>query len=144
MRSREPAKPVISSSSFLSFLLTRTASGSFPAYLFTVARHIWFERRREARKEWRVANREGGDDGFRTYVLAPDTLASRAEINERVFSALEALPQEQRMAFVLRTVEGLSLDDIAAVMQCPVNTVRSRRMLAIQRLREALRGLFVL
>ena len=38
-------------------------SGSFPAYLFTIARHIWMERRRQTRKEWRLGTAWSADDG---------------------------------------------------------------------------------
>jgi len=121
-------------------------SGSFPAYLFTIARHIWMERRRQARKEnCRMQNAECGMwDVADVYGLGPDEQARLSELDDRIFAALDNLPEEQRMAFILRTVEGMSLEDIAVVMQCPVNTVRSRRLLAIKRLREVLRGLLVL
>jgi RNA polymerase sigma factor (sigma-70 family) len=76
--------------------------------------------------------------------LGPDEQARLSELDDRIFAALDNLPEEQRMAFILRTVEDMSLEDIAVVMQCPVNTVRSRRLLAIKRLREVLRGLLVL
>lgn len=122
-----------------------TASGVFAAYLFTVARHIWFERVRVARKEWRLGVARPIDE---TPAAAsqpgPDALAYRAEVDARVFAALDELPEEQRMAFVLRTIEELPLDQIAEVMECPVNTVRSRRLLAVKRLRQILRGLLVL
>lgn len=123
-------------------------SGSFSAYLFSVARHIWQERRRQARKDWQLGMVQP-PDGLDNLPAAgsgaaPDELAHRSEVNDRVYEALEQLPEEQRMAFVLRTIEGLPLEDIAQVMNCPVNTVRSRRLLAIKRLREMLRGLFVL
>jgi RNA polymerase sigma-70 factor (ECF subfamily) len=74
----------------------------------------------------------------------PDEAAQNAELMNHITTALDQLPDEQRMAFVLRTVQGLSLDEISSVMQCPVNTVRSRRLLAIRRLRDALRGIMVL
>jgi DNA-directed RNA polymerase specialized sigma24 family protein len=48
------------------------------------------------------------------------------------------------MVFVLRTVEGLSTDEIAVAMKCPANTVRSRKILAVNKLRRALQGLLVL
>ena len=124
-----------------------TVSGSFTAYLFSVARRIWLERGRQERKQWRlgVAQRL---DAPGAAVLAstdpgPGDRAYGSELAERIAAAVQELPAEQRMAFVLRTVEGMSLRDIASVMQCPVNTVRSRRLLAIKRLREALRGLRV-
>jgi len=123
-------------------------TGSFVAYLFTVARNIWFEHRRVARREWRwravLPIEAEALDAPAHAPAPPDELVHRLEIEGRVSAALDAMPEEQRMAFVLRTIESLPLEDIAKVMGCPVNTVRSRRLLAITRLREALRGLFVL
>jgi RNA polymerase sigma-70 factor (ECF subfamily) len=121
-----------------------TDSGSFAAYVFTVARHIWQEQCRTRRKETRLASHIADAEMVRFPLqLSPDELAHRAELDTRIFAALDALPDEQRMAFVLRTVQGLSLEDIATIMQCPMNTVRSRRLLAITRLREVLRELMV-
>jgi RNA polymerase sigma-70 factor (ECF subfamily) len=80
-------------------------------------------------------------DGIAT---RPDESASRSELEERILAALAELPDEQRMVFVMRTIQGLALDDIAAVLQCPVNTVRSRKLLAVKKLREALKGLLVI
>lgn len=123
-------------------------SGSFAAYAFTVARHIWLEQCRRSRKQLRLATPfaiETQDEPPASSERdAPDELAHRSEVGLHVFAALEKLPEEQRMAFILRTVDGLPLDEIATVMQCPVNTVRSRRLLAVRRLRELLQGLFVL
>jgi RNA polymerase sigma-70 factor, ECF subfamily len=126
-------------------------TGSFPAYLFTVARHIWLEQRRQDRKEWRIdfllrgaAKAGESPAGLPVDFSAPDEQAMRTELSGRILDALDRLPEEQRMAFVLRTVEGLSLRDISAIMQCPVNTLRSRRLLAIKRLRELLQGLFII
>jgi len=70
--------------------------------------------------------------------------AARSELAECIFGALDELPVEQRMAFVMRNVEGLSIREIASAMQCPVNTIRSRKILAVKKLREALKGLLVL
>lgn len=124
------------------------ATGSFAAYLFTVARNIWFERCRTMKKDSRLGFAESLEEMPNCPVAAngcpPDRAAERAELDGRIVDALAELPEEQRMAFVLRTVEGLSLDEIAAILQCPVNTVRSRRLLAIKRLREVLRGLLIL
>ena len=56
------------------------------------------------------------------------------EIGEAVNSAMEALPEDLRQAVTLREIEGLSYDEIAEVMNCPIGTVRSR----IFRAREAI------
>jgi len=124
-----------------------TVSGSFTAYLFSVARRIWLERGRQERKQWRLGVAQRLDAPGAAILAStdpgPGDRAYGSELAERIGAAVQELPEEQRMAFVLRTVEGMSLSDIASVMRCPVNTVRSRRLLAIKRLREALRGLRV-
>jgi RNA polymerase sigma-70 factor (ECF subfamily) len=64
----------------------------------------------------------------------PETLLAASEIAAAVQAALEALPEDLRQAVTLREIEGLSYEDIAVVMSCPVGTVRSR----IFRAREAI------
>lgn len=64
----------------------------------------------------------------------PETLLAAREIAVAVQEALEALPEDLRQAVTLREIEGLSYEDIAAVMACPIGTVRSR----IFRAREAI------
>jgi len=122
-------------------------SGSVGAYLFTVARHIWLENARQVRKRRRLGAEtplESLAECLPNGRPGPDVLADRHEMNARIFAALDQLPDEQRMAFVLRTVDGLGLDEIAEILECPLNTVRSRRLLAIRQLREALKGLLIL
>lgn len=63
----------------------------------------------------------------------PESLAASREIAETVGAAIEALPDELRTAIVLREIEGMSYEDIAQTMGCPIGTVRSR----IFRAREA-------
>ena len=67
----------------------------------------------------------------------PVSDAEDAEIRTRVWSALEALTPEQREAFVLKHVEGRSYEEIAAVMDLSVASLKMR----VHRAREALRGL---
>lgn len=64
----------------------------------------------------------------------PEAVALTDEIREVVESALEQLPEDLRTAIVLRELEGLSYEEIAQAMDCPVGTVRSR----IFRAREAI------
>jgi RNA polymerase sigma-70 factor (ECF subfamily) len=68
----------------------------------------------------------------------PEALVLSEEIHQTVNRAIEELPEDLRTAIILREVEGLSYEEIAAAMDCPVGTVRSR----IFRAREAIdRGL---
>ena len=64
----------------------------------------------------------------------PEALLASKEIAEMVNAAMEALPEELRQAITLREIEGLSYEEIAEVMSCPIGTVRSR----IFRAREAI------
>ena len=61
-------------------------------------------------------------------------MALKDEIEEVVYKAIEQLPEDLRTAITLRELEGLSYEEIAQAMDCPVGTVRSR----IFRAREAI------
>jgi RNA polymerase sigma-70 factor, ECF subfamily len=64
----------------------------------------------------------------------PESLLASREIAESVNESIQALPEELRKAIVLREIEGLSYEEIAQAMGCPIGTVRSR----IFRAREAI------
>lgn len=64
----------------------------------------------------------------------PEAVLASKEIAEAVNAALEALPKELGQALTLREIEGLSYEDIAQALDCPIGTVRSR----IFRAREAI------
>ena len=64
----------------------------------------------------------------------PDAVLASKEIAQAVNAALEALPEELRMAITLREMEGMSYEEIAQALDCPIGTVRSR----IFRAREAI------
>jgi RNA polymerase sigma-70 factor (ECF subfamily) len=57
---------------------------------------------------------------------SPETLLLSDEIKKVVFATIEALPDDLRTAITLRELDGLSYEEIASVMECPVGTVRSR------------------
>jgi RNA polymerase sigma-70 factor (ECF subfamily) len=56
----------------------------------------------------------------------PDSVLASKQLAEKVNEAMSALPEELRIAISLREIEGLSYDDIADMMECPIGTVRSR------------------
>ena len=56
----------------------------------------------------------------------PEHLIMRDEIEHLVYDAINHLPKDLKTAIMLREIEGLSYDKIAAIMHCPVGTVRSR------------------
>ena len=72
----------------------------------------------------------------------PEGLALTEEIRGIVNSAIEALPEELKTAIVLRELDGLSYEEIAAAMECPVGTVRSRIFRAREAIDKRLREVF--
>jgi RNA polymerase sigma-70 factor (ECF subfamily) len=82
-----------------------------------------------------IEDAEGFEEGgMLSESASPEALAMGSELGEVVESALNALPDELKAALMLREFDGLSYDDIADVLGCPVGTVRSR----IFRAREAI------
>lgn len=67
-------------------------------------------------------------------INTPEAMVASKQIVETVNAAIAALPEDLRTAIVLREIEGMSYDDIALSMNCPIGTVRSR----IFRAREAI------
>ena len=113
---------------------------SFPAWLFTIARHkVWDHFRRQKT----VMLAPALDDAAS---LVPDPgptplqqVESR-ELARTVVAAVEALPLEQRGAFVMFAHAGLSLEEIAQATGVAVETAKSRLRYARVRLRQALAG----
>jgi RNA polymerase sigma-70 factor (ECF subfamily) len=78
---------------------------------------------------------EGFDDGDQLRdINTPESLLMSQEIARTVNRAMEELPDDLRTAITLREIEGLSYEEIATIMNCPIGTVRSR----IFRAREAI------
>ena len=71
----------------------------------------------------------------------PEATVLSEEIRQTVNEAIEQLPEDLRTAIVLREVEGLSYEEIAAAMDCPVGTVRSRIFRAREAIDRALKPL---
>lgn len=65
---------------------------------------------------------------------SPESVMLTKEIEKTVFASIEALPEDLKTAIRLREMEGMSYDEIAQIMECPIGTVRSR----IFRAREAI------
>ena len=71
----------------------------------------------------------------------PERELLRQEIERTVFDTVEELPEELRTAITLREVDGLSYEEIAEAMSCPIGTVRSRIFRAREAIDERLRPL---
>jgi len=71
----------------------------------------------------------------------PESLLASKEVAATVNAAIEALSEDLRQAIVLREIEGLSYEEIATVMNCPIGTVRSRIFRARDAIADRLRPL---
>jgi len=71
----------------------------------------------------------------------PENQLMSKQVGETVNQTLQELPEELRTAITLREIEGLSYEEIATVMECPVGTVRSRIFRAREAVAEKLRPL---
>ena len=85
---------------------------------------------------------EGFEDGEHLRDLnTPENEMMSRQVAETVNQTLEELPEELRTAITLREIEGLSYEDIANIMNCPIGTVRSRIFRAREAIAERLRPL---
>lgn len=119
---------------------------SFANWLFRIATNLTINRvttvaaRAERRaisleSSSRSGDREDPMDPADKTVRAPEASMEREELKQALDAALERLPDDFRVAVVLRDVEGLEYEAIAEVLEVPIGTVRSR----LHRGREALR-----
>ena len=112
----------------------------FPAWLFTIARRkVWDHFRRQ-----KVTVLAAGSDEAAMRVADPgqsplEQVQSR-ELAQEIVDAVEALPLEQRGAFVMFAEAGLSLEEIAEATGVAVETAKSRLRYARTKLRQALAG----
>jgi len=101
----------------------------------TAKNHLAAQKRRPSSSDLDIEESEFFDDADKLRDSAsPERLLLTNELRDAVINTLEALPEDLRTAISLRELDGLSYEDIANVMDCPVGTVRSR----IFRAREAL------
>lgn len=103
------------------------------AWLFRILANLCKDHVRSRRKDVSLSVVAGAlHDG-----VDPSAAVEGAEIRQKIWGALDALTPEQKEAFVLKHVEGRSYEEIAAVMDTSVASLKMR----VHRAREALRGL---
>ena len=113
-------------------LATFRGESAFYTWLYRIAvntakNHLTSMGRRPPASDVDAQDAEFYDGGQAMHEVAnPEREALSDEIREEIFAAFEDLPEELRTAIRLREFEGLSYEEIAEVMACPVGTVRSR------------------
>ncbi|WP_313954031.1 RNA polymerase sigma factor RpoE [Accumulibacter sp.] len=81
------------------------------------------------------------DAGLLRDINTPESLLQSKQVAETINAAMASLPEELRNAIVLREIDGLSYEEIAEAMTCPIGTVRSRIFRAREAVAEKLRPL---
>lgn len=140
---RQPAEDATQDAFISAFrAIARFRSGSFRAWLLRIAANACHDeiRRRRARPQARL---DAGDERPAFDIAAADEpleqRAERLELARCLQEALHALPEDQRLAVILRDVEGLAYEEVAEATGASLGTVKSR----ISRGRAALRGLLL-
>ena len=122
----------------------------FTTWLYTIARNHCIDALRKAsyRKTASLDQtlNESEDEGGSTLgdrvsdeqSIAPDRGAESLRLREKLAEAVASLSDEQREVFVMREYSGMPFKDIAAVVNVPENTVKSRMRYALEHLREHL------
>ena len=99
-------------------------------------------RRAPTSTEVEAEDAEGFEDGEQLRdINTPESVLLSTEIARTVNATIDELPEELRTAIQLREIEGMSYEDIARIMDCPIGTVRSRIFRAREAIAERLRPL---
>jgi RNA polymerase sigma-70 factor (ECF subfamily) len=134
----------ISQDAFLALYrhLSQVPPGAFRPWLYCVARNLCLDhlRRRKFRLHLFRDLQKDDDNPVTpedTTGERPDETAQIRETRELIEQAIQALPLKFREAFLLCEVQGLSYEDAAVIMRCPVKTVSTRLFRARQRFKQA-------
>ena len=140
--SRDDIPDIVQESFIKSYrsLASFRGESAFYTWLYRIAvntakNHLTALGRRPPKEDILAEDAESYDAGTQLREAdTPENLVLSNELKRVVFETIENLPEELKMAITLREIEGLSYEEIAEVMSCPVGTVRSR----IFRAREAI------
>ena len=114
----------------------------FSSWLYRIALNLCRYWMRKERRAPLVAVPEGVDveqlAAERGPVETVEDLAARSELSREVARAMESLPAEQRQAIILKEYHGLTFQEIADLMKCPLSTVKTRVYQGLSTLRKQL------
>ncbi|HLJ55144.1 MAG TPA: RNA polymerase sigma factor [Chthonomonadaceae bacterium] len=113
-------------------------SGKFSAYLFQIGTRCWLNERRKFETECRAAQDDAIELSPAAPATEPESIALERLRRARIRRAVAALPAAYREVFSLCHEDGMRYAEIAARLQIPVGTVKSRMAEALKRLRRAL------
>jgi RNA polymerase sigma-70 factor (ECF subfamily) len=126
---------------------TYEPQAKFTTFLFRIARNLWIDRIRSAAVHGRPASLDSRTDGgegrslgdrLPARVPGPVEILAREEQQAALQRAIDQLPEEQKAVVILSEIQGLKYQDIGAILDVPVGTVKSRMHTAMERLKELL------
>jgi RNA polymerase sigma-70 factor (ECF subfamily) len=140
MLSDSVAAEDVAQDSFLALYrhLHQVPAAAFRPWLYRVARNLCLDQLRRRKFKLSLFRDLERDDDM-TFTPAdtsshrPDQIAEAREANEAIEQAIQQLPPKFRDAFLLCELEGMSYEDAAAVLGCPVKTISTRLFRARQR-----------
>jgi RNA polymerase sigma-70 factor (ECF subfamily) len=120
--------------------LHQVPTAAFRPWLYRVSRNLCLDQLRRRKFKMRLFRDITGDDEKPQLprdpnVHRPDEIAEAREAQESIEKAIDTLPAKFREAFLLCEVDGMSYEDAASVLGCPVKTVSTRLFRARQRFR---------
>ena len=130
-----------------SHLETYEPQAKFTTFLFRIARNLWIDRMRTAAVHGKPLSLEasggGGDerklqDRVASRAPSPVEVLAREEQQAALRRAIDQLPEEQRAVVILSEIQGMKYQDIGAILDVPVGTVKSRMHTAMEKLKDLL------
>lgn len=124
---------------------TYVGSAKFTTYLYRIAKNCWIDHVRRTGRRGRTESLDKENEYGQTLSdrlphdsRTPEEHMASRDRCEAIQAAIDNLPDEQRVVFVLSEVQGMKYAEIAETLDIPVGTVKSRMHVAINRLREGL------
>lgn len=133
-----------------SHLGTYEPQAKFTTFLFKIARNLWIDKVRSASSHGKPVSLEspvgfGEERTLRERMPAgsptPVEILTRQETQDSLKRAIDRLPEEQKSVLVLSEIQGLKYQEIGAILDIPVGTVKSRMHTAMEKLKEMLADL---
>jgi RNA polymerase sigma-70 factor (ECF subfamily) len=130
-----------------SHLGTYEPQAKFTTFLFRIARNLWIDRARSVAvhgKPLSLDRRADGDEGralgerVASRTPGPLEILARDEQQAALRRAIDRLPEEQKAVVILSEIDGMKYQDISAILDVPVGTVKSRMHTAMEKLKELL------
>jgi RNA polymerase sigma-70 factor (ECF subfamily) len=130
-----------------SHLDTYEPQAKFTTFLFRIARNLWIDRMRTAAVHGKPLSLEsqgsGGDERALQDRVAgrspsPVEILARREQQDALRRAIDQLSEEQKAVVILSEIQGMKYQDIGAILDVPVGTVKSRMHTAMEKLKDLL------